>query len=321
MPRMLASSTYPQASMNVTNIGYGGGLPRPASTPEMSHLATRCGSPASTFSSAGLPRPSSAPDMTCLGHTSSSSASTYLEASSGIPSPQRLFSNAESDAGACPAHSRKSWRVVWCHERCHKPDNEGRREELDEVTGTAGASLVCLKKASKYGDWLRRGQRPAYILLTDWREVKPCLGIASQAALSNQPTFTVVLCEEQCQFHRAQAWAEALPRRADPVHVCKDLNFLKAFLNKYSERAASGPLAHQQNLQPDCLDSSFLLAPGPQVQQSLQVPWRQTTGAVMLPTTMAHAVAALPQPMIPPGMSPSQLESVLLAAAPDTYED
>jgi len=393
--------------MDVTGTRYGGSLPRPALAPEMAHLAAHCGSPASAFLPAGLPRPSSAPDMASL----------------------RL--QAESEVVALPASSPKMWRVVWCHERCHKPDNEGQRAQLKEVTGTAGASLVCLKKASKYADWLRKGQRPAYILLTDWREVKPCLGFASKIAVSNQPTFTVVLCEEQRHFERAHAWAEALPRRADPVHVCKDLNFLKAFLNKYSARAAGGgprqpsfvtdptddesccstaastyngtlgglglprpssipemasltgeeemryplassttfqasmnvagtryggglprpasapemaqlaaqrgspasaflpaasfitdPAAYQQNLQPHCQDSSLILPTTVhQVQKSLQVPWRQTAGAVVSPTMMAPGVAALPRPTMPPTMSPHQLEMVLRAAAPDTYED
>lgn len=328
----LGSSTYLPASMNVAGRGYGSGLPRPASAPEMAQLATHCGSPTSAFLPVGLPRPSSAPDMTCLRRTSASSASSYFE--------------AESDANGSPAPSPKTWRVVWCHERCHKPDNEERRMQLNEATGTAGASLVCLKKASKYADWLRKGQRPAYILLTDWREVKPCLGFASQVALSNQPTFTVVLCEEQSHFDRAQAWAEALPPRADPVHICKDLKFLEAFLNKYSARTANGvstprtqlsfatdPAAHQRNFQFNCQDSSLLLATMPQAQQSLQIAWQrqtsgdawpQTSGAVVPPATMMHEaprVAPLPQQTMPPAMTPRELERVLRAAAPDKYED
>jgi len=308
----LASSSCLQESMSVTGTGNGGGLKRPTS--------------ASLFMPAGLPRPRSAPDITSL----------TLQASSGksSPAPQRLASKVKSGAVALPSASPKTWRILWCHERCHKPDNEGRRAQLNEVTRTAGASLVCLKKASKYGDWLRKGQRPPYILLTDWREVKPCLGIASQVMLSNQPTFTVVLCEEQSHFDRAHAWAGALPRRADPVHVCKDLNFLKAFLNKYSARMASGgptspqqpslatdPAAHQQNLQPNCQDHGMLLATVPRLQQLLQVPWCQTAGEFISTAMMAPGAAAFPRPITLPAISPGQLEWLLQAAAPDTYED
>jgi len=124
-----------------------------------------------------------------------------------------------------------TWRLVWCHERCHKREAEPRRRLLAEAAKMAGASLICLKKAGKFAAWLAKDQRPPYLLLTDWREVKPCMQAAAREHVSNQPVFTVVLCEESRRhFDRASTWAESLPARADPVHVCTDLNFLQAYL-------------------------------------------------------------------------------------------
>mmetsp|Transcript_55389 Transcript_55389/g.171575 ORF Transcript_55389/g.171575 Transcript_55389/m.171575 type:complete len:397 (+) Transcript_55389:66-1256(+) len=132
-----------------------------------------------------------------------------------------------------------AWRLVWCHERCHKVETEERRVVLSEAVQAAGASLVCLKKAAKFALWLRNAQRPPFILLTDWREVKPCLMAAAEQHTTNQPTFTVVLCEEPRCFERASAWAQSLLPRGDPVHVCPDLTLLQNFLKQVSARSAA----------------------------------------------------------------------------------
>uniref|UniRef100_A0A7S0FL78 Uncharacterized protein n=1 Tax=Pyrodinium bahamense TaxID=73915 RepID=A0A7S0FL78_9DINO len=166
---------------------------------------------------------------------SSGELTTTSGGSSGADSPYNDTFCAESipdvDTTSAPPCS---WRIVWCWERCHKQEAAYKREVLGEAARKAGASLVCLKKANKFAAWLAKSQRPPYILLTDWRELKPCLSYASQEHLSNQPVFTVVLCEdpEKKPFGRAAAWAERVGPRPDPVHVCKDLDFLLAFLDK-----------------------------------------------------------------------------------------
>lgn len=152
--------------------------------------------------------------------------------SEGPNSPRRSPTNS--------TNSTLTWRLVWCHERCHKPENEGLRALLGDAARSAGAALVCFKKASKFAVWLWSAQRPPYILLTDWRELKPCINTAKQVHISNQPTFTVVFCQEARLHERASAWAKSLPPRADPVHVCKDLTFLKTFLADVAKRGAAG---------------------------------------------------------------------------------
>lgn len=169
--------------------------------------------------------------------------------------PSGLDAMAEATDSEGPATPRQNptnstnstwtWRLVWCHERCHKQENEGLRRVLGDAARNAGASLVCLKKASKFAVWLRSAQRPPYVLLTDWRELKPCINTAKQVHISNQPTFTIVFCKDARHYERASAWAKSLPPRADPVHVCKDLTFLKAFLADLATRVVAGTLSHR----------------------------------------------------------------------------
>lgn len=147
-----------------------------------------------------------------------------------------------------------SWRLVWCNERCHKAENAERRRILSEKLRAAGASLVCLKKANRFAMWLTKAQRPPYILLTDWREVKPCLQAASREQVTNQPVFAIVLCEEATRHgHRASMWAQKLPPRIDPVHVVTDLGFLLGFLGKLGDRvqasSTTDPLSHLAKVQ------------------------------------------------------------------------
>jgi hypothetical protein len=128
------------------------------------------------------------------------------------------------------------WRLVWCHERCHKQECEPLRSAVSEAAREARASLLCLKKASKFSMWLSQDQRQPFALLTDWREVKPCIQAVSAHPPQNRPAFTVVLCEVQRHYERASAWAQSLPPRADPVHVCKDSRLLRLFLADLRDR-------------------------------------------------------------------------------------
>lgn len=130
------------------------------------------------------------------------------------------------------------WRLIWCHERCHKQECEPLRRAISEAARDAHASLLCLKKASKFAVWLAQvwDQRQPFALLTDWREVKPCIQAASAHPPQNRPAFTVVLCEVQRHFERASAWAQTLPPRSDPVHVCKDSRLLHLFLGDLRDK-------------------------------------------------------------------------------------
>jgi hypothetical protein len=130
-----------------------------------------------------------------------------------------------------------SWHLIWCHERCHKHDCDEKRAVIVNAAEESQASLLCLKKAGKYAAWLEQAQRPPYALLTDWREVKPCLQAANLHSPRNQPVFTVILCELPKHYERASAWAQALPARNDPVHICRDIRLLKGLLRELAGAA------------------------------------------------------------------------------------
>lgn len=112
------------------------------------------------------------------------------------------------------------WRLVWCHERCHKQENEARCRAMREVTAELGASLITLKKAGQFGLWIERAQRPLYVLITDWREAQPCIQALEHHKGRNFPILTVVLCESPRQYSRASEWARRLTSNVGPVHVC-----------------------------------------------------------------------------------------------------
>mmetsp|Transcript_55967 Transcript_55967/g.157711 ORF Transcript_55967/g.157711 Transcript_55967/m.157711 type:complete len:339 (+) Transcript_55967:56-1072(+) len=151
---------------------------------------------------------------------------------------------------ACHERSPKQtsawWRLVWCHERCHKQECEPRRKFIGEQAGEAGADMVCLKKAGKFAMWLAQAQRPSFALLTDWREVKPCLQTAAAHRPQNRPAFTIILAELPRHHERASAWAQGLSPRADPVHICQDVGALKMFLADQGSRLLSSSALHSQ---------------------------------------------------------------------------
>lgn len=133
----------------------------------------------------------------------------------------------DAQAGDCAGKARPSthcwWRLVWCHERCLKQECDVRRQAVSMAAREAGALLICMKKASKFAAWLASKHRPPLVLLTDWREAKPCLQAASEQPLQNQPAITLVLCDVPSQFERAQAWARSGPAGSEKVRVIRDV--------------------------------------------------------------------------------------------------
>jgi hypothetical protein len=142
-------------------------------------------------------------------------------------------------SGSSPG-AAASWQLIWCHERCHKQDCDEKRAVTTNAAEESQASLMCLKKAAKYAAWLEQAQRPPYALLTDWREVKPCLQAAALHPPRNQPVFTVILCELPKHYERASAWAQALPARHDPVRICRDIGLLKGLLQELAGQLLAG---------------------------------------------------------------------------------
>merc|ERR1719221_2572452 len=111
-----------------------------------------------------------------------------------------------------------------------KPENDAWRKALSEAARESGALLICLKKASKFEKWLAEEQRPPYVLLTDWRELKPCIKAAGQQQPENRPMYTVALCERPFHFYGATQWVMSLPPNDAPIDVRYDVGPPKAFV-------------------------------------------------------------------------------------------
>jgi len=107
---------------------------------------------------------------------------------------------------ACP------WlqHLVWCNERSYKQDSKESRDFLEKEAEKLGAQLVCLKKADKLKMWLQATSSASYLLLTSWREFKPCMQVLSHEGHWKRPVLPVVLCEGPVQFTRAASWVEEL---------------------------------------------------------------------------------------------------------------
>jgi len=166
-----------------------------------------------------------------------------------------------------------SWQLVWCHERCHKRECDERRAAIKEAAREAGGMLVCIKKANKFAMWLAEAQRQPFVLLTDWREVKPCTEAIADVRPQGRtgPSLTVVLAEEPRQFERASAWAQGFPPHVDPVHVCQDLGPPRAFIAKLANslRSRAATTALRSSATPWGAEQ----CPGETALQSSATPW------------------------------------------------
>jgi len=157
-------------------------------------------------------------------------------------SSKSLRASRRADEKAPESAAKKGWwRLVWCHERCHKADSDAQRQMLARHAEALGGSLITLKKASKFQIWLRRHERPPYILLTDWREVKPCRDYLAEMPKRSLPALTVVHCEVQCHFDRASEWATSLDPSSGQgeVHVCQRYDLADLFFNSLQQLMAA----------------------------------------------------------------------------------
>lgn len=126
--------------------------------------------------------------------------------------------------------SSARWRLVWCHERVHKQECAAQRRAMGEAAKSAKASMLAPKKAAKFVTWLTQAKRPPYVLLTDWREVKPCLEAVAVLPRRPWPALTVVIAEQPRLYERACHWAANQPPDVGPIHVFRDTSPFDAFL-------------------------------------------------------------------------------------------
>jgi len=119
------------------------------------------------------------------------------------------------------AGTQASWRAVWCHERCFRPECKTARNEFAMVVRNACGSLLCFKKSQQFVLWLAMKQMTSYFLLTDWREAKPCINALQEADVTYWPFRIIVLCDTAKQFEKASHWAEQNSQvHMHDIHVC-----------------------------------------------------------------------------------------------------
>jgi len=131
------------------------------------------------------------------------------------------------------------WRCVWCQEGCFKRDSETKRNSFEIAAKNNGAELVCLKKGSVFAKWVAGKNRSPYVLLTNWREVKPCAWALEQQEYTNHPFLIVVLCDTSKCFGKASWWADHSPCK---VHVCKTIEPVQEFFASLANLVARNPI-------------------------------------------------------------------------------
>mmetsp|Transcript_39861 Transcript_39861/g.70103 ORF Transcript_39861/g.70103 Transcript_39861/m.70103 type:complete len:330 (-) Transcript_39861:25-1014(-) len=128
-------------------------------------------------------------------------------------------------ADVCKPNGRlalKGPRVVWCHEHCHKAHNDARRRDLWRLCHEHGSSIVCVKKAAKLAASSVSSTQAGCILITDWREAKPCMDI-DFTQKGSKLLLMIVFCENEQVFSKASKWAANLP--LTDVRICPARSF------------------------------------------------------------------------------------------------
>jgi len=126
-----------------------------------------------------------------------------------------------------------SWGVVWCNESCFKPDNIAQRQSMAMSVRDLDGALFCVRKARHLEKWLEEPKRSEYVLLTNWREVKPCIATLTQCDVTQQPYTVILLCDTPTSLKRAFSWAQQYSKQRvhhmPDVHVCTSLEPIPSF--------------------------------------------------------------------------------------------
>lgn len=202
--------------------------------------------------------------------------------------------SAEVDKGTA-SQVIAPWSLAWCHERCHKQESDALRESIQASVRKAGGDLVCLKKAQKFATWVASATQQPYVLLSDWREIKPCVQVIAQYATHNFPAMIVVCLDQPKQYKRVAEWASTLAQQGfrEHVQIIRDLSELSGLLPKMvgstSVGTAAAAAASSPSLQAPAVEASTTLvaqlarlsfvAPAPCAAELGREPW--STAAIL----------------------------------------
>ncbi|CAE8634228.1 unnamed protein product, partial [Polarella glacialis] len=115
----------------------------------------------------------------------------------------------------------QSFQVVWCFERSNKPDMKDTKNLLMSMANKCNANVACIKKAEKFLSYLGKCTHD-YVLVTDWREVKPCIEMLETMPDDSLPKFVAVICQQKKQYENASYWATNLNNPRVQINVLLD---------------------------------------------------------------------------------------------------
>mmetsp|Transcript_23773 Transcript_23773/g.68618 ORF Transcript_23773/g.68618 Transcript_23773/m.68618 type:complete len:293 (+) Transcript_23773:63-941(+) len=261
---------------------------------------------------------------------------------------------SEPSLGRTPATTESWWKLVWCHPNCHKPQLDHQRRVLTTAAESAGAAVVCLKKAQRFQEWVSHRQRPPFVLVTNRREVGICLEASREQPSMNRPAFTIIVCEGG-RFQPANpSWALQLGTIGGPVLVHRSMEDISASLPElagslrarlkdiklmswFGSRDAEtrGPSQASRQLAKPCERKTAPYEGAPCSRGAAQEEKHVSTRSVSTETTSSTASSsgldewwpAWPPPVakvlapICKAHSCAEIEQILLEAMPDHYDD
>jgi len=250
-----------------------------------------------------------------------------LESAAQVASPMMLETDGSGDEGDLP----QCWHVVWCHEHCRKELRAPVYEALLRMVTEKGGRLFCVKKAKTYEAWRQRaGHRGPHLLLTDGREMKPCISAFGSAdGACNAPLLTVVLTEMLKPLERVEAWLSGLQAKGcrQEVRVITGIADFEGILEGSLDQLCTPPAAEERAptptgaTMPIATPGSF---PSTAADESMS-PTSLKPGQPSSPACTSSPDFMMPfaGPLSPcsPWHSPQEVEKILRAAMDQVYED
>jgi len=118
----------------------------------------------------------------------------------------------------CASVVPDTWTLIWCYKQCFHAEWQNFRRAMKAAMANQGIFL-CLRNAQRLERLLGEQASPSpSVLLTDWREAKPCWDVLAEHGCRPSQVLLVVYTEGPKQFTTAKKWAAELPRR-NMVHV------------------------------------------------------------------------------------------------------
>jgi len=125
-----------------------------------------------------------------------------------------------------------------------KPATKTQRSSMARAVRDAGGSLFCLRKAQHFEKWLAATKQSDYVLLTNWREVKPCIAALMKCDVTQQPFSIILQCDSPKELEKACAWVQKYStlrvHHMPDVRVCSSLDPFPSFFEALAQQIPGG---------------------------------------------------------------------------------